>query len=287
MRHPLGRRYAPRRSHRRHRSARRSRRRGDGRTESRRAVRDEINGCRDRRQHEARVDVASGKERQRGQLRERLARGVRVDRRRARHAGVQGEQQVERLGVADLADDEAVGPHAQRLLDEAPQRHLAGALEAGLPALQRDEVGCVDGELERLLDRDDPVMRAGTRRSARRAASSCPRAWRRRPGCCGRSSSPARRTCWRPRARASRWRRADRGRGTPGRNLRMLTDQCAPGDVGDHDVQAAAVRHRGVHERLTQVDAATRGVQHPLDEVADRSVGQGESGGARRLRRGR
>ena len=58
----------------------------------------------------------------------------------------------------------------------------------------------------------------------------------------------------------------------------MLTDQCAAGDVGDDDVQAAAVRHRGVDERLAQVDPAAGGVQHPLDEVADRGVGQGVSG---------
>ena len=91
-------------------------------------------------------------------LRERLARGVGVDRRRAGHPGVQREQQIERLGVAHLADDEPVGPHAQRLLDETAQRDLAGALETRLPALQRDEVGRADGELERLLDRDDAVL---------------------------------------------------------------------------------------------------------------------------------
>ena len=122
------------------------------------AVGDEVDGCRNRRQHEARVDVAPGQQRQRGQLAERLARGVGVDRRRAGHAGVEREQQVERLGVAHLADDQPVGPHAQRLLHEPPQRDLAGALEARLPALQRDEVGRVDGELERLLDRDDAVL---------------------------------------------------------------------------------------------------------------------------------
>ena len=80
------------------------------------------------------------------------------------NARVQGEQQVERLGIADLADDEPIGSHAQRLLDEAAKRHLAGALEARLPTLQRDEVRSIDRELERLLDRHDPLLAAGTRR---------------------------------------------------------------------------------------------------------------------------
>ncbi len=80
------------------------------------------------------------------------------------HAGVEREEQVERLGIAHLADDEPVGAHPQRLLHEAAERDLAGALEARLPSLQRDEVGRVDGELERLLDRDDAVIAAGTPR---------------------------------------------------------------------------------------------------------------------------
>jgi hypothetical protein len=57
------------------------------------------------------------------------------------HAGVERQQQVERLRVSHLADDQAVRPHAQRLLDEPPQGDLAGALETRLPALQRDRSG--------------------------------------------------------------------------------------------------------------------------------------------------
>ncbi len=48
------------------------------------------------------------------------------------------------------------------------------------------------------------------------------------------------------------------------------------GDVGDDDVQAAAVGQRRIDEGLTQIDPATGGVQHPLDEVAHRGVGQRE-----------
>ena len=189
------------------------------------AVRDEVDGCRDRGQHEAGVDVASGQQRQRRELGERLARGVRVDRRRSRYAGVQGEEQVERLGVAHLADDEPVGPHAQRFLHEPAQRDLAGALEARLPALQRDEIGRVDGELEGLLDRDDPVVGRARGDQGARAASSCRRASRRRPGCCDLRSSPAR-AARRPPARAEPVATSLSRSRYAGRNLRMLTDQC-------------------------------------------------------------
>ena len=54
---------------------------------------------------------------------ERVARRVGVDRRqRAVVARVHGLQHVERLGAADLADDDAVGPHAQRVAHELADR---------------------------------------------------------------------------------------------------------------------------------------------------------------------
>jgi hypothetical protein len=45
------------------------------------------------------------------------------------------------------------------LLDQAPQLDLAGALEVGLAALQRDDVGKRHLELEDLLGGDDPLAR--------------------------------------------------------------------------------------------------------------------------------
>ena len=39
-------------------------------------------------------------------------------------AGVHGDEQVEGLGLANLANQEAVRPHAQRLLDQAAQADL-------------------------------------------------------------------------------------------------------------------------------------------------------------------
>ena len=49
------------------------------------------------------------------QARERVARRVGVDRAHGPlDAGVHGLQHVQRFGAAALADDDAVGPHAQR-----------------------------------------------------------------------------------------------------------------------------------------------------------------------------
>src|SRR5699024_5448189 len=51
-----------------------------------------------------------------------------------------------------------------------------------------------------------------------------------------------------------------------------------PGDAGDHDVQAGAVRQQGVHEGGAHVQAATAGDQHPLDDPADLGVAEHDRG---------
>jgi hypothetical protein len=51
---------------------------------------------------------------------------------------VQRDEQVEALGLADLANDNSRGPHAQRLLDEPTQWHLTRALKRRLATLHRD-----------------------------------------------------------------------------------------------------------------------------------------------------
>ena len=62
--------------------------------------------------------------------RERVARRVRVDRRqRALVTGVHRLEHVERLGAANLADDDPVGAHAQRVADELADPDLALALD--------------------------------------------------------------------------------------------------------------------------------------------------------------
>jgi len=68
-----------------------------------------------------------------------------------------GDEQVEALLLPHLADDDAAGPHPQRLLDQASQRDLAGALEVRLPGLHRDPVRQVEPQLEDLLAADHPL----------------------------------------------------------------------------------------------------------------------------------
>jgi hypothetical protein len=46
----------------------------------------------------------------------------------------------------------------------------------------------------------------------------------------------------------------------------------ATGDVGDHHVQARAVRHHRVDERRAHVDPPSGRAEHPLDEVGELSV---------------
>ena len=56
-----------------------------------------------------------------------------------------------------------------------------------------------------------------------------------------------------------------------------------PADVGDDDVQSRSVREDGVDERGAEVDPATAGLEHPLDEVAHlvgREDGRGQLGDA-------
>jgi hypothetical protein len=62
----------------------------------------------------------SGQQRQGAQLRDGFAGGVGVDARHARHAGVEGDQQIQAFGLADFADDDTQRSHPQRLGDKLP-----------------------------------------------------------------------------------------------------------------------------------------------------------------------
>ena len=66
-----------------------------------------------------------------------VARGVGVQGRdRAVVAGVHGLEHVERRGVTDLADDDAVGAHAQGVLHQVTDGDGALALDVGGPRLE-------------------------------------------------------------------------------------------------------------------------------------------------------
>ncbi len=70
---------------------------------------------------------------------------------------VEGDEQVHRLAAADLADHDPIGAHPQGVADEVADRHLAGALDAGGPALEPDHVRLGEPELGGVLDRDHPL----------------------------------------------------------------------------------------------------------------------------------
>jgi hypothetical protein len=69
-------------------------------------------------------------------------------------AGVHRLQHVERLAAAHLADDDAVGPHAQRVAHEVTDRDLSLALHVGRSSLERDHVRFRQPKLGGVLDRD-------------------------------------------------------------------------------------------------------------------------------------
>ena len=96
--------------------------------------------------------------------RERVARRVRVDRgQRPVVARVHRLQHVQGLGPADLADDDPIRPHAQRIAHQIADRYLALALDVLGPRLQAQDVALVELELGCVLDRHDP-LRVGDRR---------------------------------------------------------------------------------------------------------------------------
>lgn len=63
-------------------------------------------------------------------------------------------------------------------------------------------------------------------------------------------------------------------------NADQVRDINLPGwsDVRDHDVEPRTVRQGRVDERAAEVDAAARGLQHPLDQVAHLAVGEVDAG---------
>ena len=98
-------------------------------------------------------------------------------------ARVHGLEHVERLGAADLADDDAVGAHTQGVADELADADLALALDVRRARLERDDVLLLELELGRVLDRDDALVVRDERREGVEHASSYRSRYRRRSGC--------------------------------------------------------------------------------------------------------
>ena len=73
-------------------------------------------------------------------------------------SGVECGQHLAHLRATDLADDQPVGPHPQRLPHEVHHRHAADALDVGHPPLEPHDVGVRRRQLAHVLDDDDPFI---------------------------------------------------------------------------------------------------------------------------------
>ena len=126
---------------------------------------DELERRRDMAPNCTERQLVAGHQHHRLEAVERVPRRVRMDgRERALVARVHRLEHVERLGAADLADDDPIGPHAQRVPDEVADRDLAFALDVLRAGLEADHVPLGELELGRVLDRDDPVAVGNCRR---------------------------------------------------------------------------------------------------------------------------
>src|SRR6185295_11550602 len=88
-----------------------------------------------------------------------FARVVGVQRsHRAVVAGVHGLQQVERLGSADFADDDAFGPHTQAVAHQFAHRHLAFAFDVGRAGFQPHHVRLLQLKFGGVFAGDDALV---------------------------------------------------------------------------------------------------------------------------------
>ena len=72
-------------------------------------------------------------------------------------AGVHRLQHVEGFRAAHLADDDAVGAHAERVAHELALRHRADAFDIGRACLHLHNMRLLQPQLDRVLDRDDAL----------------------------------------------------------------------------------------------------------------------------------
>ena len=69
-------------------------------------------------------------------------------------AGIHRLQHVEGFFAADLADDDAVGPHAQAVDQQLPLADGAVSFHVGRPGLQADDILLLDLQFGRVLNGD-------------------------------------------------------------------------------------------------------------------------------------
>ncbi len=72
-------------------------------------------------------------------------------------AGVHGLQHVKGLIAPDLANDDAVGAHTQRVLDKLALADFAFAFEVWRPCLKPSGMRLLKAQLRCVLDREEPL----------------------------------------------------------------------------------------------------------------------------------
>jgi hypothetical protein len=82
-------------------------------------------------------------------------------------AGIESGQQVDDLGATHLTDDDAVGPHPQRLPNEIAQGDGPGTFDVRGPRNESDDVRMRRRQLGRILDTDDALARVRLTEKAR------------------------------------------------------------------------------------------------------------------------
>src|SRR3954451_5037615 len=73
-------------------------------------------------------------------------------------AGVHGLQQIERLGSADFADDDAFGSHTQAVADQFAHRDLACTLDVGWPGFQPHHMRLLQLKFGGIFAGDDALI---------------------------------------------------------------------------------------------------------------------------------
>ena len=194
-------------------------------------------------------------------------------------AGVERGQQVAHLRAADLADDQPVGPHPQRLPDQVAQRDPAGALDVGRPGHQPDHVRVPGPQLLGVLDDQQPLRGSTALSSAARmrglAGAGAAGDQEREPG--GQHGAQQRLAGGVDGAERAQGRQVVRG----GPQHPQRQAGAVGGDRGQHGVQPdPGVGEPAVDVRAGVVEPAAGRDGQPLGEPADGGlVGEAQPGG--------
>ncbi len=104
-------------------------------------------------------NVVSGHQHHRFDTREAIARRVGVDGgERAVVTRVHGLQHVQRLAAAALADDDAIGAHAQCVFHQIADADLAASFDVGRTRFHAHDVVLIEIEFGRVFDGDDALV---------------------------------------------------------------------------------------------------------------------------------